>query len=264
MGKSASIVFLVCSFLVSAVAVFPQQVQPTETVHFPSRDSLQITADIYRSTNAEAPWLILCHQARWSRGEYRSTAGWFVSLGYHCIAVDLRSGGEVNNVQNETYQRAVKEKKATGYLDALQDIEAAIGYVRSRFSPSRLILVGSSYSASLALLLAGTESPPIDGVIAFSPGEYFTRFGKPPDFITRCIPKIPIPAFIACAAEERAACEAFRKAANPEQKIQFFIPEIDGAHGSRALWPEFPQYRAYRAAVKEFLTRWFPVKATRK
>ncbi len=233
------------------------------TVTFPSKDGLQITADILQGPDAEAPWLVLCHQAGWSRGEYRETMPWLVSLGYNCIAVDLRSGGAVNGVQNATHRRAVAKGLPTTYLDAMPDMEAAIAYVRQQFHPSRLILVGSSYSASLALLYAAMHPNELDGVLAFSPGEYFVRFGKPADFVAQYVPKIQCPVLITCAYREKSFCEHFRKVVKKGQAVEFFVPERDGAHGSRALWKQFPQASAYRQAVQRFLIRYFPVRGTK-
>src|SRR5262245_59884061 len=43
------------------------------TVTFPSHDSLEVTADWYPVEN-DLPAILLCHQNRYSRGEYNETA----------------------------------------------------------------------------------------------------------------------------------------------------------------------------------------------
>ena len=70
-------------------------------VTFNSKDGLPITADFYQNPNAKSI-IILCHQAGFSRGEYKEIAPRLVDSGYACLAIDLRSGNQVNEVINET------------------------------------------------------------------------------------------------------------------------------------------------------------------
>jgi dienelactone hydrolase len=151
-------------------ALFVNSLYAQQTVTFTSSDGVSVTADHY-VTSTQNPYLILLHQAGYSRGEYRETAPKLANLGFNCLAVDLRSGNEVNFVKNRTAQDARDKNKGTAYLDARGDIKAAIDFVAAR-SNKPIILVGSSYSASLALVEA-TENFKIKAVVVFSPGEYF-------------------------------------------------------------------------------------------
>ena len=66
-----------------------------------------MVADLYRqSLGADAPLIVLCHQAGGSRGEYREIAPRLNKLGYQCLAIDQRAGGQVKGVVNETYRAA--------------------------------------------------------------------------------------------------------------------------------------------------------------
>ncbi|MBA4348121.1 MAG: hypothetical protein C0413_04645 [Clostridiales bacterium] len=156
--------------------------QPTEqtvsTVTFPTTDNLNITADLYWTGDASKPFIILFHQADYSRGEYLEIAPKLNALGYNCLAVDQRSGRSANNVKNETYQLAKDAGLPTGYTDAYPDLEAALSYVVSTYAPEKLIVWGSSYSASLVLILASEYSDEIAAALSFSPGEYFKLNGK--------------------------------------------------------------------------------------
>lgn len=127
-----------------------------KTVTFPSNDGLSITADLYQIENPKA-FILLCHQAGFSRGEYVDTAKKLNELGYSCIAIDQRSGKNANNITNETAKRAKEKGLATTYLDAKQDIEAAIDYSYKLNKNQSIIIVGSSYSASLVLLIASSN-----------------------------------------------------------------------------------------------------------
>jgi len=71
-----------------------------QEVEFASLDGLKVTADVYASSNDPSkPFIILCHQARWSRGEYREIAPKLNKLGFNCMAIDQRSGDSVNDVE---------------------------------------------------------------------------------------------------------------------------------------------------------------------
>ena len=76
-----------------------------QMVTFFSSDGLTVTADLYLKDKSY-PFIILFHQANFSRGEYQETAPKLMKLGYNCLAVDLRSGKEVNFIKNETAAKA--------------------------------------------------------------------------------------------------------------------------------------------------------------
>ena len=73
-----------------------------ETVTFPAADGLAVTADLYLAHDKEAPFVILFHQAGYSRGEYGQIAPRLNGLGFNALAVDQRSGGAAKGVMNET------------------------------------------------------------------------------------------------------------------------------------------------------------------
>jgi len=129
--------------------------QDVQTITFESKDGLELTADLYMPNEKKAPFIILFHQARWSRGEYKEIAPKLTILGFNCLAVDLRSGGEVNNVRNESSISAQKAMKPTKYVDAYTDIEAAVNYVERFYAEGKIIIWGSSYSSALVLKYAG-------------------------------------------------------------------------------------------------------------
>ena len=175
----------------------------------PTADGLTITADLYAAhEDKNTPFIVLCHQAGWSRGEYRETAPKLNALGFNCLAIDQRSGKTVNGVDNETVAKARVAKKGTDFPDAEQDIITAIKWAKENQADGKLILWGSSYSAALVLRIAGEHPDLIDGVMAFSPGEYFTRFGKSDDWIASSAKKISVPVFITSAKREQKAWKA--------------------------------------------------------
>lgn len=249
-GKAVSTVFLLCLTIMPVAAW--SMVTP---VSFPASDGISIRADYYTISRHQQnrPLILLFHQAGWSRGEFVETAPLFNELGYHCLAVDLRSGQEVNGVINETATQARKAGKKTGYCDAYADLEAAIAFARSELRPSRLLLLGSSYSAALILRYAGLNSGHADALIAFSPGEYFSREGKERDWIRSVAKEIRIPVWITSAGDERQLwAEIF--AAIPAAKKASFLPKGKGRHGASALWKQCPDSPDYWRALGQFLS----------
>ena len=232
--------------------VQPAAAAKKTAITFPSADSLRITADLYAPNPQKAPFIILFHQAGWSRGEYLETAPKLNAQGFNCLAVDLRSGGAINDVQNLTKNRAVKASLPSEYLDALPDMKAAIDYVRSKYPHSKIILWGSSYSAALVIKIAGDYPNLADGVLAFSPGEYFAAA----DFIRKSAKHIKCPLFITSKRNEVSGWKKILEAVPGTQK-QFFIPQTEGNHGSRALWSKFPDSAEYWKAVMRFLNIYF-------
>ena len=226
-------------------------------------DGLTITADLYAAhADKTAPFIVLCHQAGWSRGEYREIAPKLNALGFNCLAIDQRSGGAVNDVANQTFAKAKKAKKGVDFPDAEQDMVAALKWVKANHAQGKVVLWGSSYSAALSLRIAGEHADLVDAAMAFSPGEYFSRFGKSGDWIATSAKKIDDPVFITSARNESRAWKAIFESIPVKSKTGF-LPKTKGNHGSRALWGEFSDNTAYWVAVKSFLQQFTSSKARR-
>ena len=252
---------MIASLIIFTVFLLPSllRASPYKTITFPSKEGLPITVDLYIAHPETAPFIILFHRARWSRGEYREIAPKLNKMGFNCMAVDQRSGDRVNGIINETAKLAKQKGKSTTYLDALQDIEAAISYAKFHFAKEKLIVWGSSYSAALVLKIAGDKPKLADGVLAFAPGEYFTKFGKSNTYITESAKSIICPIFITSAKPEKERWLAIYQAI-PSKTKTFYLPETKGVHGSEALWKSTPEYEGYWKAVRSFLNQFLPEK----
>ncbi len=239
--------FLFLTFLFSSV-------QAQETITFPSKDGLQITADTYiGETEKNRPLIVLFHQAGWSRGEYIEIAPKLNKLGFNAMAVDLRSGKAVNGITNQTAKGARKAGKQTRYIDALPDMESALLYARNLVGKdAKIIAWGSSYSSALVLQLVGEKPVLADAILSFSPGEYFKKSGKPLNWIKESAKSLNVPVFITSAKSEKGRWSAIFKAIKSKKKVSF-IPETNGNHGSRALWGKFSDSSEYWLAVSQFL-----------
>lgn len=221
-----------------------------ETIQFNSGDGIRVTADLYMSESADAPFIILFHQAAYSRGEYREIAPRLNALGYNCMAVDQRSGKEVAGIQNLTHKMAVENNLPTEYLDALTDIEAAYVYVKHGIKPGKLILWGSSYSAALMFYMGSEHHKNIAGILAFAPGEYFKINGKE---IKTFASKVTAPVFVTSAKNEYPKWKSIYDAVQSEKFS--YLPENEGKHGSKALWKNNPGHEMYWDAVERFLAK---------
>lgn len=218
------------------------------TITFPSLDSISVTADLYESRSSD-PYLLLFHQAGYSRGEYKETADKFVKLGFNCLAVDLRSGNEINFVKNKTAEMAVEKGLPTDYLDAKQDMQAAINYVSSQ-NDKQIVILGSSYSASLCLILA-KENTRVQAVIAFSPGEYFDK----KNLIRDTIQGLSIPIFAASSEAEYPYLTDLFSKINKNNLTLFKPLKGKGVHGAKALWENNDSSNEYWLALMLFFSQ---------
>ena len=216
-----------------------------ETISFPALDALAITADVYKVDNNPIT-ILLCHQAGYSRGEYKETALLLNSYGYSVMAIDQRSGEGVNEVVNETAKEAKNQNLETEYINAKPDIIAAIDYIYKVNGNKKLLVVGSSYSATLAMLI-GENNDKVKAIAAFSPGEYFKGV-----HIQNEIKNLNKPTFVTASLSETAALSTLVSKMNVGY-LTHYKPTEEGIHGSRVLWESTKGYTGYREAFKAFL-----------
>ncbi len=179
-------------------------------------------------TKAEKPkaLILLFHQAGSGKDEYALIAPRLAGAGYSSLRIDARAGGNLYGV-NETVQRL---GKSAPYLEAKQDLEAALDWAKGQKLP--VVLWGSSYSASLVFLLAAGHPGDVKAVMAFSPGEYFDD----KQLVHRAAAKVSVPVFVTSAqtSEEIGEAKAILDAAASKDKVQY-MPSAGSVHGSSTL-----------------------------
>lgn len=242
--------FTAASALIPFVSCSASNV-PSGTITLRASDGVPVTVDVYAPHPAEATFVVLCHRANWSRGEYAELAPWLNSLGYNCIAIDQRSGGKINGVDNQTLLEALKRSKDTGYPSAEPDILAALEYANKR-AKGKVVLWGSSYSSSLAIVIAANKPGLVDAVVSVSPGEYFAEYGLSRDWVKEHAALLSVPALIMGPANERTQVVSIYDAILEGNK-RVFVPNAGGRHGSEALWQKTGGFEAFRATAEEFL-----------
>jgi pimeloyl-ACP methyl ester carboxylesterase len=216
-------------------------------VQIPTKDSLVVFGDIYEMYDSTLK-LLFCHQAGQSKGEYLYHAIIFSQMGFNGMAIDLRSGGTVNNIPNQTALMAIQKDLPNEYRDAYWDIEAAIDYMYACNGNLPIILVGSSYSASLCLLLA-KNNPKVKAVIAFSPGEYLEGIHVSDELVG-----LDKPIFVTSSKMEIPQTVKLLSGVD-STLITHYKPKVEGVHGSAVLNKLTYGYKDYWEAVFNFLNR---------
>jgi alpha-beta hydrolase superfamily lysophospholipase len=221
--------------------------QNPTNVSFKSSDGLEVSGHLYEINNT-APVILLCHQARYNKYEYKDIAPKLNKMGFNCLAIDQRSGGELFDQNNETFGRAKKAGKPTEYLDAEKDIVSAINFLTEKYD-SKLILWGSSYSSTLAVYLA-SENENVDAFISFSPGNYFSN--QKGDISTK-FTEVGKPFFVTSSKKEASGLSKLLDGIELQENQTQFIPKQEGYHGSKALWTNQKGGEEYWKAITEFL-----------
>ena len=216
-------------------------------IYFNSKDGLKLTADFYEISNPKG-FILLCHRSHCNRAEYRETAPKLNNLGYSCLAIDQRSGMKVFGEVNETKNRAKEKGLSTGYLDAKPDIEAAIDHSFTLNNQKPIILFGSSYSASLVLLIS-PKTDKVKATIAFSPGEYLKIIN-----LAEQIKITDKPVFVTSPKKEIQQVSEVVKFVN-KKHVTHFKPQLEGFHGSKTLWESVKGNEIYWEALVEFLKK---------
>jgi len=189
-------------------------------------DGVVVYGDLYDGPKGDkGPILLLFHQAGSSAAEYEPIAPRLVREGFSCLAVDLRSGGDMFG-----RNRTVAENRFSApqlYGAAYKDMVAALDWaVQKGYAP--IVIWGSSYSASLCLRLA-SEREQVAGVVAFSPGEYFEERGV----VAKWASKVRVPVFVASSPGEVEKASAIFERIQASGSSQF-VPD-KGVHGSSML-----------------------------
>jgi len=163
-------------------------------VQFKASDGVTIYADYYPAKNSSQPMILLFHQAHSNRYEYSSIAPRLEALGFSCLATDQRFGGKMFGEDNETDAHMSKAAAQSHNVAGFEvDLEAALAWAHAKDPRGRVILWGSSYSASLVFVVAAKHPAEVAGVLAFSPGEYFPEH---PTLIEDAAKQVHVPVFI--------------------------------------------------------------------
>lgn len=188
-------------------------------------DKTRIYARYYRAMNNNTKIALLFHQAGSNVMEYEPVLSTFHVAGFDTLTIDQRSGGTLWGVDNLTVK---KLGASTEYVEAYPDLEATLNYAIKR-KYKTILLVGSSYSASLAIVLASKNPDKVAAIAAFSPGEYF------PDksWVKTAASSLKVPLYITAAKNELKRVEEIIISAG-DRDVTYYSP-INAVHGVSAL-----------------------------
>lgn len=197
-----------------------------QPVNFRAADGVTVYGEYSPAANSKSI-ILLFHQAGSSHAEYNPIVPELVKMGFNCLAIDQRSGGNMYG-PNRT---AAHVHDNPSYMDAYKDMQAAFAWAEARGFGGNIIAWGSSYSSSLVLLLAAAHPEDVKAVLSFSPGEYLDGVN-----VQQAASKVTCPVFIDTAKDPKEIASAkpiFE--ALPSQNKTMFEPGTAGNHGSSTL-----------------------------
>ena len=199
-----------------------------EPVTLTAADGVKVYGEFRPAAAKGAPLILAFHQAGSSRAEYLPLVPRLNSAGFGVLTIDQRSGGGEFGGKNRTVAAL---GRSAPYDAALADLEAALAWGRAQANGAPVIVLGSSYSAALVFLLAAKRPAEVQGLLAFSPGEYLGE----PNAVVQAARTLRLPVFIdqASDAEELAASRAIFDAL-PGSNKTLFMP-TKGVHGAATL-----------------------------
>jgi len=247
--------FAAFAALVIAALFGPRLAKAQQPVEFKAADGVSIYGSYYAAKNSTRPMILLFHQAGANRYEYATIAPRLAALGFNCLAIDQRWGGEMFGHGNETVQKLGHEETVENKLADLEaDLAAALAWAKQKDPGKGFILWGSSYSASLVFVEAAKHPRSVVGLLAFSPGEYFDRH---PRLVRHAAANVHVPVFVTSENDPERFSDATRifNAVASRAKVHYVARYA--VHGSATLRADRnPQGAAANwQAVVNFLKR---------
>jgi pimeloyl-ACP methyl ester carboxylesterase len=206
-----------------------------------AKDKTRVYASFYRAMNNNSKIALLFHQAESNRMEYEPLLSTLHIAGFDTLAVDQRSGGTRWGADNMTVKRIGESSE---YAEAYPDLAAALNYAIKR-KYKTILLVGSSYSASLAIVLASRNPIDVAAVAAFSPGEYFPN----KNWIKNSAGNLRMPLYVTAATNEKQRVEEVL--INTDGKDVIYYQPLHSVHGA-STFREDKNPEGYKANLENF------------
>lgn len=176
--RTTRFVRLLLVVLLAAAAPLARASAP-ETVAFDTSDGFVLKADLWRSTDAQAPLAILLHQFNRDRTSFAPLVPALLERGFTVLAIDQRGQGESLRQKTAGGDRTLRVQQVSRsevgpIVEAgTRDVAAALAFLeRQGISTERLAIVGSSYGCTVALLATQTEKR-VGAAALLSPGSSY-------------------------------------------------------------------------------------------
>ncbi len=139
--------------------------RPTSAV---TGTSTGVGMGMVRTPDSTFTLILAFHQGGSSgEAEYAPIIPRLLEEGFGVLTIDQRRGGDRFMGQNRVSSNF--DQETVGYCDVIEDLEAAFSYALGVEDVDEIIAWGSSYSASLAVMLGASHPELISRVLAFSP-----------------------------------------------------------------------------------------------
>ena len=220
-------------------------------IQLPAADGHTVYADFYAAGSERAKSVLLMfHQARSNAGEYETIAPHFTKIGFDCLAIDQRSGGNMFHRENRT---AAVANGSTDYMATYADLQGAVAWAEKQHY-SLIVPWGSSYSAALTLKLL-SESPKLKAGLVFSLGEYMGDKGT----VKAWASAVKVPVYFVCTPDELRDGRQELFDALGDKKDSELIAYPGSVHGSStAIQHLSPVAAMIVLKAKEFLQKYVP------
>ncbi len=191
---------LLATVAMLAVIVVPGMLAAAQTaapaeLTLSAGDGEKLFATYVRAGAGHDKIALLFHQAGSNRHEYDPIVPTLNALGFDTLATDQRSGGQRWGYANRT----VSEKgQSESYAEAYADLQGTLDWAAAR-GYRTIIAIGSSYSASLVIVLASLNPGRLTALASFSPGEYFPQ----KDRIKKTAASVTIPFYITAGPQRQ-------------------------------------------------------------
>lgn len=155
----------------------PKELLP-QKIEYISRKDFKIVANLWLPPNIEkntrVPLVILLHSIAESKQMWDPYAKELAEKGYSVLAIDLRGHGESNKRKSKRlYWRSFESES---WNNMLYDVTEGINYLKQNnpeVNINKIIIVGSSLGANVAVVAAEKEKDKVKGIALLSPfGNY--------------------------------------------------------------------------------------------
>ena len=206
-------------------------------ISFFTPDSIQIYGDLYE-VDKQLPIILLFHQGGSNaRAEYSPIIPGLLEKGFNILATDQRMGGQYYGSYNRTLVNVSDHLYSNpyGFCDAFNNLESALDYVIKEGFNDKIILWGSSYSATLAIQLAHKNQDIVSGVLAFSPAGGTPMKDCPAD---PYFDDLDVPLLVLRPPNEMESESVQQQFQRAKEKGHQVYAAIHGVHGSSMLVEE--------------------------
>ena len=124
-----------------------------KTVNFQTKDNVKIVGDFYDAKSSQS--VLLLHILPGDRNDFNEFAEFLWQNGYNVLNIDERGHGDSEAWPEE--DGSWQEFTQPDYDKMIYDAEAAAQWLKNKIPQTKLILVGGSIGANIAMIFTGVR-----------------------------------------------------------------------------------------------------------